>query len=429
MTNIRRIAVLLAIGSMIGGLAAVPVSAGPAGCGFPGRSWVARPPSSVDLDPAKLQDALDFATQHSSATMLVVRRGCLAGASRLDGVTQSAKLDGWSMTKSVTAMLVGRAATLGKLDIDRPIARLFPEADSAHGVITARHLLTMTSGLHVNWLRDLNPAMPDRVRDALSLHADHRPGRSWAYAQSPVTLLANLVERAVGRDLQEWAHEQLFAPIGIDRSEWTWERDRAGHTEGWAHLKMVSPAWARLGHLLLSGGNWDGRQLISRSYVRQMTTSTPSNHAYGFLTWLNGRDSYVLPSVNGRDAGRGWLVPAAPKDTLIFAGNNEQRMYVIPSLDLVVVRLGFNGSRELDMRTSVWTGRGGELDHELMRRVTRAVTDERIRDPGPYGGSGPVLPSVEPESIPGSARDPEQVAAGAGAGPSAPRGCTPAGCS
>jgi CubicO group peptidase (beta-lactamase class C family) len=405
-------------------------SAGPSGCGFPGRTWTSRPPSSVHLDPAKLQAALDFATQHTSATVLVVRHGCLAGASRLDALTSTVQLDGWSMTKSVTALVTGRAVTLGKLDIDRPIAPLFPEADRAHGKLTPRHLLTMSSGTHLNWLRDLNPAMPDRIRDALSLEFDHTPGTYWEYQQSPVTLLAEVVRRAVGaKDLQAWAQEQLCGPVGIARGAWTWKRDRAGHTEGWAQLEMVSPAWARLGTLVLHGGIWDGRRLTSSEYMRQMTSSPKANHAYGFLTWLNGRDSYVMPGTNGRDAGRGTLVPSAPRDTIIFAGQNEQRTYVIPSLDMVVVRLGHNGSHDLDFRRSVWTGKSGQLDNELMRMLVSSVTDVKMKEPAAYRGSSFVAPSVEPETVPGSARDPVQVLAGAGAGPAAPKGCTPAGCS
>ena len=79
-----------------------------------------------------------------------------------------------------------------------------------------------------------------------------------------MSLLANTVERSVGMDLQDWAQKELFGPIGIPRSAWSWERDRAGHTEGWAHLHMVNAGWARLGQLLLRGGRWNGRRLISR---------------------------------------------------------------------------------------------------------------------------------------------------------------------
>ncbi len=280
------------------------------------------------------------------------------------------------MTKSVTALLAGRAVTLGKLDIDKSIARYFPEADRAHGRLTPRQLMHMASGLHLHWTRDFNatPLMPDRVRDALSLPFDHKPGTYWDYHQSPVTLLGETITRAVGRDLQSFAQQHLFGPIGIAKNSWSWERDRAGHTEAWAHLKMRSLDWARLGTLVLHRGNWKGRQLISRGYMCQMLTSSPANHAYGFLTWLNGKDSIVLPGVNGRDESKDWLIPNAPKDTVVFAGQDEQRVWIMPSLDMVVVRLGQKGSRELDMRVTFWTARSGEMDNGLLHRIKLAVT-------------------------------------------------------
>lgn len=425
-----RVAIVTAV--LAAGLVGLAVPAQAAGsCGTPGASWRAQSPGRLGLDAAKLQEALDFATQHSSETVLVLRHGCLAGSSRLDPVTSQLQLDGWSMTKSVTALLVGRAVSLGKLDIDRPIARLFPEADKAHGKITPRQLMHMASGLHLNWTRDFHgPSLqPDRVRDALSLPFDHKPGTYWEYHQSPVTLLGEVVTRSVRRDIQEFAQRELFSPIGISEGSWTWDRDRAGNTEAWAHLKMRSVDWARLGTLVLHGGRWNGKQLVSKTYMRQFSTSAPSNHAYGFLTWVNGRDSFVLPGTNGRDEGKGWLVPNAPKDSIIFAGQDEQRIYVIPSLDMVVVRLGQKGSREADMRVTFWTGRAGELDNGLLHRIKLAVTDKRLDTRDRYESAGFVMPSTERDSWHGSAiHDPLQTAAGAGAGPHAPEGCTPAGC-
>jgi hypothetical protein len=111
----------------------------------------------------------------------------------------------------------------------------------------------------------------------------------------------------------------------------------------------------------------------------------------------------------------------------LMAGSGEQRVYVIPSRDMVVVRLGERGSREADTRSSVWTGRGGELDNELVRRVLTAVTDVPYDDPGPYAGSDPYLPPAD-EGLVGDAQDPEEAAAGLGAGPRAPEGCNPVGC-
>ncbi len=408
---------------------AVPGRASTGSCGTPGATWRVRAPAAVRLDPDKLQAALDFATEHTSATVLVTRRGCLAGSSRLDAVTSGVQLDGWSMTKSVTALLVGRAVTLRKMNIDAPIAPLFPEADRAHGALTPRQLLTMTSGLHLNWLRDLDPAMPDRVKDALSLESDHKPGTYWEYEQSPVTLLAEALQRSVKKDVQAFAQAELFSKIGIAPTDLAWDRDRAGHTEGWAHLKMVSPAWARLGYLVLNDGVWNHKRLISSGYMKQFSASSPANHAYGFLTWLNGRDTFVMPGPNGRDAGKGPILPSAPDDTIIFAGQNEQRTFVIPSLDMVVVRLGQNGSHDPDFRRAVWTSKSGEFDNEFMRLLMLSVTDFDYQDPGPYELSDPVVPSVTPDTVPGSVTDPVQVIAGAGAGPAAPEGCTPLGCS
>jgi hypothetical protein len=103
-------------------------------------------------------------------------------------------------------------------------------------------------------------------------------------------------------------------------------------------------------------------------------------------------------------------------------------VYVIPSLDMVVVRLGQKGSREADFRKTIWTSRSGELDNGLLRLVQLAVTDVAIQDPGPYEGSELVVPSLEQDSFVGSARDPIGVAGGFGVGPSAPAGCTPLGC-
>jgi CubicO group peptidase (beta-lactamase class C family) len=339
-------------------------------------------------------------------------------------------MDGWSMTKAVTAMVVGRAVTLHKFDIDKPIGPLFPEADKAHGALTARQLLTMSSGLHLTWIRDFNGTelMPNRVRDAMSLKFDHKPGRWWEYEQSPVVVALIAVQRAVHQDIQDWAQANLFGPIGITRDQWTWDRDRAGNTQGWAHLKMVSPAWARLGYLMLHNGNWNGRQLIARSYVKQASSSSPANHAYGFFFWLNGKDSFVMPATNGHDSGRGWIVPKAPKDMFLLAGQDEQRIYIIPSLDMVVVRLGQKGSHDPDFRINFWTSRGGELDNGLMRLVQLAVTDKHTKDPGAYQDAPFNPPSVGPGSYANSATDPIGVLAGFGVGPEAPTGCTPTGC-
>ena len=115
------------------------------------------------------------------------------------------------MAKSVTSLMFGRAIQLGLITPDDPVGSLLPEADRGHGAITMRHLLTMTSGLHWNGLRDYNVFTGfDRVQDALTLGTDHRPGTYFEYAQSPVSLLAEAIGRSAGMDAGAFAQKELF---------------------------------------------------------------------------------------------------------------------------------------------------------------------------------------------------------------------------
>jgi CubicO group peptidase (beta-lactamase class C family) len=269
--------------------------------------------------------------------------------------------------------------------------------------------------------------MPDQVRDALSLPFDHAPGTTWEYAQTPVTLLLHVLERAVGADIQEWAQQNLFGPIGIEPGTWSWRRDRAGHTEGWANLSMRSLDWARLGYLMLHNGSWNGKQLISTAYHQQAISRIPTSSAYGLLFWLNGADRYPLPNTQGPDEGHGgpWL--GAPNDAYAMVGFRNQRVWVIPSLDMVIVRMGEPGEFELDTRNSVWQSQTGVIDHEIPRRVLQAVTDVDVPDPGPYRMSDPAVPPLN-EGVIGDAQETGDVMAGAGIPGYAPEGCTPVGC-
>jgi CubicO group peptidase (beta-lactamase class C family) len=399
------------LGGVLGALALLtPASAAASGCGFPRMAWTQVAPATQRMDAARLAATMNWATEHDSASVAVYRHGCLVAASAIDGVTGDQPIDGWSMTKSVSSLLIGRAVTLGALKVDERIGRFYPQADAAHRRLTVRNLLEMSAGLHRNWVRDLSP-QPDRVRDALALKFDHRPGTHWEYQQSTVTLLLDVLQHAVGRDVQAWAQDELFGPVGIRPGGWSWERDRAGHTEGWAHLHMSNRDFARLGQLVLRDGSWRGRRLIARSYLRRALHPNATNGAYGFLWWLNGGRSWIMPSVYGPDTGKGWVMPYAPPDMVLMAGMQEQRTYVIPSRDLVVVRMGFPGSKELDTRVTIFAGRAGELDHEILRGVLSSVLDVPYEDPGPYPGSSLVLPPVD-DGLPGDAADLPEVAAG-----------------
>ena len=267
-----------------------------------GEAWPTATPEEVGLDPVVLQQAVTYATVHQSATFQVVRFGCLVASSILDPVFGHVKRNLWSHTKTLVALLVGRAETLGYLTLDDTVGRWFPEADAAHASISVRHLLTMTSGLHTEWVNELDLLQPDRVRSALTLPVDHEPGTYFDYNQTAVTLLAALVQRAVGRDLQEFAQAELFDHIGIERSSWFWVRDRSGNTEGWA-LWFAEPndTLARLGTLMLQDGAWAGYQVIDPRFMSELRTPTATNPGYGYLTWVNAGPWYWTPGFPARE--------------------------------------------------------------------------------------------------------------------------------
>ncbi|HEX8075371.1 MAG TPA: serine hydrolase [Thermoleophilaceae bacterium] len=393
---------VIALAAACGGLGAAATSAGAASaavtsCGFPKQSWQRVEPNAVDLDAAKLQAALDFAMTRSTSAIAVYRHGCLAGEDRAASVSNGQTFQSFSMAKSVTSLLTGRAVTLGYLSVDDPIGAFMPEADRAHGALTVRDLLTMSSGLHWNFYRDYNVFTPgDRVKDALTLPFDHKPGTWYEYHQSPVTLMAKVVERAVGQEFQKFAQEQLFTPLGIPPGSWEWGRDDAGNTLGFHDLNMTRDDFARLGYLMQRGGVWNGRRLIAADYVRQTISPSKANPGYGYMWWLNCCKPYVAPTVPDRDIRNQRLVESAPPDMYTMAGFQEQRVMVFPGLDLLMVRTGVTGDRDQDLNQDLSTSGSGEFEHELVRRLMRAVLDVTVQDPGPYTGARNA-PSFDPD--------------------------------
>lgn len=396
----------------------------PAGSSQP---WPTARPAEVDLDPAKLREAVEFAAVRQSATFQVFRHGCLVASGPFDPAVGPVKRNLWSATKTVNALVTGRAITLGYLKLDDTVGRWFPVADVPHAAIRVRDLLTMTSGLHMEWDVELNVAQPDRVKLALSLPVEHQPGTYFEYHQTAGTLLTALVERAVGRDYQDFVQAELFGPVGISRASWLWQRDRAGNTEGWSQLYMEpNDNLARLGALMLHEGRFRDRQLIDAGYMRELARGTEANPGYGFLTWLNGAERYWTAGFPHRTMRQHRPFQSAPADMFLAWGLHGQHVFVIPSLDMVITRTHQwhdLGSPDTQPDFSAAGGDSGEGYHELFRRLMAAVTDQRIPDPGPY--REPLDHRADPALF---VNEPLIALGAAGLGREAPAGCTAAGC-
>ncbi len=340
----------------------------PTSCAEPtAAGWVRLAPERLGFDAAKLQDAIDYGTSANGFSIRVYRNGCLVGVDRAYALNRDNRFESWSLAKSIVSLVFGRAMTLGLISPDDPVGALLPEADKPHGAITMRDLLTMTSGLRWNGFRDYDIAMPDRLRDALTVGIAHPPGTWFEYSQSGPALLAEAIQRAVGEDFQSFAQRELFGPIGITPGTWHWARDSKGHTQGFFGLNMRTDDFARLGELMRRGGVWGGRRLLARSYVRDAITPSKTNGCYGWLIWVNAARPCIGPTISERPVRDRRYLPEMPTDTYHYEGLFGQIVTVMPSLGIVVARNGQDSNAGL-------TG-GTNAEQSLYLKVLKALTD------------------------------------------------------
>ncbi|QNG18979.1 serine hydrolase [Rhodococcus triatomae] len=393
----------------------VPAVAGPvadtAACAVPGvgEQFDGRDAESVGMDAAAVDDALALGERSGGYAVQIYRHGCLVGSR---GSAEDALLPLFSASKGVTALAVGRAITLGYFDVDDRLGRFFPEADAEHAALTVRQVLTQTTGLRFSWPADVAGLATDQVSQNLNAPFDYAPGSRFQYAQAVLTLLPRVVEVTTGSDFQDFVHSELLSPLGVERDRWVWLRDRSGNTAVNGGMAMRPSDLARIGQLMLNEGSWGDRNLIDPGYLRQLRTPTEANGGYGFLTWLNAGDSYR--GVNVPDAHH-YPYPVfagSPRDMYAFSGAFGQFVAVVPSRDLVIVRMGVPTRIDPGNLTGVLTGTSNPDVKEYFRRVAAAVVDvpgEPFVDP--YGIEDPRVPLVREPGDLARILDVENVAA------------------
>ncbi|MCO5314348.1 MAG: beta-lactamase family protein [Microthrixaceae bacterium] len=311
-----------------------------AACDLPaaGDRFARATPESVGIDPKILDWALEATRNALTASVQVYRHNCLVATAGPEGANPNQQFQLFSMTKSVVALGVGRAVTLGLVDVDDPIGNYLDGLDAAHGALTLRQLMTQSSGLRFGWANDLAGSVENSLDQALTMPISHAPGTDFEYAQTTVNVVAAVVASAAGVDFQEFMDRELLSPIGISRSRWQWWRDAVGNTQGYAWLTMTSGDVARLASLVLHQGAWEGRQLIDPAYIAAMSAPSATNPGYGYLVQVNSGDWWI-ESFGGRRY-EGPRLTSAPADTVMFSGFLDQDVFIVPSLDLVISRNG-----------------------------------------------------------------------------------------
>jgi CubicO group peptidase (beta-lactamase class C family) len=299
---------------------------------WPTQDWLVEAPEDHGMDSAVLAGARDYAFQDGKYTqgVVVVRGGVIVAEWYEDGRDASSFGTSWSVAKSFTSALIGIAIEEGLIDsVDTSMAEFFPDwRDTAKEAITLRHVLWMSSGLL--WDEDYTPDdlsniiqmivfEPDHLVYAAAQPAEVPPGTRFSYSSGDTMLLSGVLEAVTGKTVGEYAREKLFAPLGMDPVDW-W-RDAAGHTATYCCLDTPSRQFAKFGLLYLRGGRWENRQVVPAEWVSASITSSDVWEGYGYQWWLTGRTH-----------------PSLPDDLYDADGHDGQFIYVIPSLDLVVVR-------------------------------------------------------------------------------------------
>jgi CubicO group peptidase (beta-lactamase class C family) len=352
-----------------------------AGCGgqsadtvWPGEVWPVSTPAAEGIDPSAIDSLvmdLESGEYGLVDAFLLIRHGRVVANHRFthDYSTIAAEYDttnhqynydhpDWhpylrgtylhtlqSVTKSVTSAALGIAIDQNLLGgVDTPVMSFFQSyepyrTDSRKESTTLEDFLTMRSG--IEWKTDaaygtgdhstdLLEASDEWIRFVLEQPTDTTPGSRYQYNDGVSVLLGKILREATGQRIDEWARERLFEPIGITDFYWKITPDGEGDTEGGLYLSTED--LARIGYLFLRGGEWNGRQIVSREWVEASTAPVVPD---------------VAPENDRSDPGYGyqWWVPDAENGaTRVFAGNGYGGQFVLvsPEHDIVAVFNGWN---------------------------------------------------------------------------------------
>ncbi len=345
----------LLLATVLGALLALPLHAAETACAVPATiadGWERADPAASGFDAQALCAALQEATKGEVNIhgLVVERHGRLVaeiyrrGKDRPMGNLFSREVDFGptdlhdmrSVSKSVVSLLVGVAIGQGRIaGVTTPVLDFYPRDQDlrtpARSAITIEHLLTMSSGLawkeevttygtrandetHLLWAWSPYRYVLDRPMVAF-------PGERFNYSGGDNTLLADILERATGKDLRELARTELFAPLGIE--SWEWVTDLYGRPVPFAGLRLRPRDLAKIGRMLLHHGQWQGRQIVPADWVAASLAAhiaTGDGLQYGYQWWVG--------SVQRRGKAIAWSAAI---------GNGGQRLYVLPELDMAVV--------------------------------------------------------------------------------------------
>jgi CubicO group peptidase (beta-lactamase class C family) len=296
-----------------------------------------------DLQRA-VENAFDIGKEQLKKTraVIVIYKDQLLSEKYAEGFTEATKILGWSMTKSVTSAVLGVLERQGKVRLSQDHLFTAWEHDD-RSKITLNDLLHMNSGLE--WVEDYNTIsdvtnMLFTADDISKVQLDKpligTPNQHWNYSSGTTNLLSRFIRNQfkTHQEYLDFWYADLIDKVGMHSM--VIETDMSGNYVGSSYGWATARDWAKFGLLYLHKGNWNGEQLINESWVDYSSTPTNgSNGAYGAHFWLNAGGAY----------------PNAPRDLYSCNGYQGQHVFIIPSKDMVIVRMGLTEAPEFDFDT------------------------------------------------------------------------------
>lgn len=307
------------------------------------------------LNPSKQQQLEDMLKQDNAAglntrALVLVKNGVIQAEAYADGIYSDTKLMGWSMGKSLTAILYGRMNKLQQTDIQQ--THLFSEwQDDERQHITMQNLLQMSSGIDFDEVYAPGSNLTKMLFSETSAsdivlnegRYGESPGKHFAYSSATTNLIMRWMYNELGNSTQntyDFLRHELLSKMSMSNT--VFETDSMGLFVGSSYIYASARDWARLGLLMLNEGHINGQQLLNKEYVQaaQQQNTSENYHAYGYQFWLNqNTDNLEYPQL--------------PTDAYFMMGNRKQAVMIAPSEDAVIVRLGWTkGSYPMNERFS-----------------------------------------------------------------------------
>lgn len=291
------------------------------------NTWETKTISSLNWNQNAVQPLLDYLELKNTKSFIILVNGRIVLESYFNGHSSTSPWYWASAGKTLTSTVTGIAQDEGLININNKVSDYLGIGWTSipiakENLISCKNLLSMNSGLDDTLGDDVSPNNLQYLSDS---------GTRWAYHNVYVKL-QDIVAQASNQTWTNYFNSKLRDPIGMTGGAWI---QQGGLSVYWSTTRNM----ARFGLLALNKGKWNGNTIISQNYFNEATNISQNiNQSYGYLWWLNGKSSFQLPQSQYQFNGS--LIPSAPSDMFCALGKNDQKIYVVPSKKMVVIRMG-----------------------------------------------------------------------------------------